>query len=75
MVPDAGWAGVFKDFRYRTLKSWSCERRVIAKAEHLAEGANPRFVVTSLSAEKCPARALYEYLYCARGDLENRIKE
>jgi hypothetical protein len=68
-------ARVFKDFRYRTLKSWSCERRVIAKAEHLAKGANPRFVVTSLSAEKWPARALYEELYCARGDMENRIKE
>jgi hypothetical protein len=68
-------ARVFKDFRYRTLKSWSCERRVIAKAEHLAKGANPRFVVTSLSAEKWPARALYEDLYCARGDMENRIKE
>ena len=68
-------ARVFKDFRYRTLKSWSCERRVIAKAEHLAKGANPRFVVTSLSAEEWPARALYEDLYCARGDMENRIKE
>jgi len=68
-------ARVFKDFRYRTLKSWSCERRVIAKAEHLAKGENPRFVVTSLSAEKWPARALYEDLYCARGDMENRIKE
>jgi hypothetical protein len=68
-------ARVFKDFRYRTLKSWSCERRVIAKAEHLAKGENPRFVVTSLSAEQWPARALYEDLYCARGDMENRIKE
>ena len=62
-------ARVFKDFRYRTLKSWSCERRVIAKAEHLAKGENPRFVVTSLSAEQWPARALYEDLYCARGDM------
>ena len=68
-------ARVFKDFRYRTLKSWSRERRVVAKAEHLAKGANPRFVVTSLSTEKWPARALYEALYCARGDMENRIKE
>jgi len=68
-------ARVFKDFRYRTLKSWSCERRVVAKAEHLAKGENPRFVVTSLSTEKWPARALYEELYCARGDMENRIKE
>ena len=68
-------ARVFKDFRYRTLKSWSCERRVIAKADHLAKGPNPRFVVTSLSSEKWPMRALYEELYCARGDMENRIKE
>jgi hypothetical protein len=68
-------ARVFKDFRYRTLDSWSCERRVVAKAEHLAKGENPRFVVTSLSAEKWQARALYEDLYCARGDMENRIKE
>ena len=68
-------ARVVKDFRYRTLDSWSCERRVIAKAEHLAKGENPRFVVTSLSAEQWPARALYEDLYCARGDMENRIKE
>ena len=68
-------ARVFKDFRYRTLKSWSRERRVVAKAEHLAKGENPRFVVTSLSTEKWPARALYEALYCARGDMENRIKE
>jgi hypothetical protein len=68
-------ARVFKDFHYRTLKSWSCERRVIAKAEHLAKGANPRFVVTSLSTDNWSARALYEDLYCARGDMENRIKE
>jgi hypothetical protein len=68
-------ARVFKDFRYRTLKSWSCERRVIGKAEHLAKGENPRFVVTSLSAETQDARALYEDLYCGRGDMENRIKE
>lgn len=68
-------ARVFKDFRYRTLKSWSCERRVIGKAEHLAKGENPRFVVTSLSLKKLDARALYEDLYCARGDMENRIKE
>ena len=68
-------ARVFKDFRYRTLDSWSCERRVIGKAEHLAKGENPRFVVTSLSMEALDARALYEDLYCARGDMENRIKE
>ncbi len=68
-------ARVFLDFRYRTRKSWSCERRVIGKAEHLAKGENPRFVVTTLSTETHDARALYEDLYCARGDMENRIKE
>ncbi len=45
------------------------------KAEHLPRGANPRFVVTSLGAERIAARALYEEVYCARGDMENRIKE
>ena len=68
-------ARVFKDFRYQTLKSWSCERRVVGKAEHLAKGENPRFVVTSLSKKDWDARSLYEELYCARGDMENRIKE
>ena len=66
---------VFKDFRYRTRDSWTCQRRVVGKAEHLADGANPRFVVTSLSARQYDARALYEDLYCARGEMENRIKE
>lgn len=65
----------FKDFTYRTRKSWSRERRVIGKAEHLEKGSNPRFVVTSLPEERFAARALYEDLYCARGDMENRIKE
>jgi len=68
-------ARVFKDFRYQTRTSWSCERRVIGKAEHLAKGENPRFVVTTLSTEDWDARSLYEDLYCARGDMENRIKE
>ncbi len=68
-------ARVFKDFRYRTQTSWSRSRRVIGKAEHLAKGANPRFVVTSLSAEAYDARSLYEKEYCARGEMENRIKE
>jgi hypothetical protein len=68
-------ARVFAELSYRTLDSWSRERRVIAKAEHLAKGPNPRFVVTSLSAEARPARALYEEDYCARGEMENRIKE
>jgi hypothetical protein len=68
-------ARVFKDFTYRTRKSWSRERRVVGKAEHLAKGSNPRFVVTSLSAEELDARTLYEDMYCARGEMENRIKE
>ena len=68
-------ARVFKDFRYRTRKSWSCERRVVGKAEYLAKGANPRFVVTSIASEQKDARTLYEDFYCARGDMENRIKE
>jgi hypothetical protein len=68
-------ARVFSEFAYRTKKSWSGERRVVAKAEHLEKGANPRFVVTSLSAEQMAAQPLYEELYCARGEMENRIKE
>lgn len=65
----------FSEFEYRTLKSWSRARRVIAKAEHLAGGANPRFVVTSLPVERLAPRELYEDFYCARGEMENRIKE
>jgi hypothetical protein len=68
-------ARVFKDFRYQTRESWTRSRRVIGKAEHLAKGANPRFVVTSLSPEAFEARSLYEEEYCARGEMENRIKE
>jgi hypothetical protein len=68
-------ARVFKEFTYQTRESWSRARRVIAKAEHLEKGSNPRFVVTSLSPEVWEARALYEELYCARGEMENRIKE
>ena len=68
-------ARVFKDFTYQTRESWSRPRRVVGKAEHLAKGANPRFVVTSLSAEDYPAQILYEQEYCGRGDMENRIKE
>jgi hypothetical protein len=68
-------ARVFKDFSYRTQTSWSRERRVVGKAEHLAKGNNPRFVVTSLSAERCAAQPLYEERYCGRGEMENRIKE
>jgi hypothetical protein len=65
----------YLDFDYRTLKSWSRSRRTIGKAEHLPGRANPRFVVTSLSKDDLRARALYEVMYCARGDMENRIKE
>jgi len=68
-------ARVFTEFRYRTLNSWSRPRRVIAKAEHLDKGANPRFVVTNLPGHEAPSRELYEGRYCARGDMENRIKE
>jgi len=68
-------ARIFKEFDYQTRKSWSRSRRVVAKAEHLEKGANPRFVVTSLSAAAWEARRLYEELYCARGEMENRIKE
>jgi len=68
-------ARVFKDFRYETRESWTRERRVIAKAEHLDKGANPRFVVTSIDTQVMDGRTLYERLYCARGDMENRIKE
>jgi len=66
---------IFKSFSYRTLDSWSRSRRVVGKAEHLEHGSNPRFVVTSLSEKEWSARALYEDLYCARGEMENRIKE
>jgi hypothetical protein len=68
-------ARVFKDFRYRTLDTWSRARRVIGKAEYLPGGENPRFVVTSLSKGAWPAQKLYQELYCARGELENRVKE
>jgi Transposase DDE domain group 1 len=68
-------ARVFADFSYRTRKSWSCSRRVVGKAEYLDKGENPRFVVTSLSPQLWPAQKLYEQLYCARGEMENRIKE
>jgi hypothetical protein len=68
-------ARVFKDFRYETRESWSRERRVVAKAEHLDKGANPRFVVTSIDLQVIDGQTLYERLYCARGEMENRIKE
>jgi hypothetical protein len=65
----------FKDFRYATLDSWSRDRRVIGKAEVTGGEANPRFVVTSLTPAEAGARHLYEAIYCARGEMENRIKE
>jgi hypothetical protein len=74
-LAQGGSARRFADFFWRTLDSWSRQRRVVAKAEHLPKGPNPRFVVTSLAAAEIDARSLYEELYCARGDLENRIKE
>jgi hypothetical protein len=68
-------ARIFKEFRYQTRESWGRARRVVAKAEHLQKGSNPRFVVTSLASSEWAAHALYEDLYCARGEMENRIKE
>jgi len=68
-------ARVFRDFLWSTRDSWSRRRRVIGKAEWTRGEANPRFVVTSLKPDRWPARTLYEELYCARGDMENRIKE
>jgi len=68
-------ARVFTEFDYRTRKSWSCSRRVVAKAEFLDKGENPRFIVTSLTADEWAAQHLYEKFYCARGEMENRIKE
>ena len=72
-------ARVFREFGYRAKKTkkggWDSERRVVAKAEYIDGKENPRFVVTSLASEEWAAQALYEQLYCARGDMENRIKE
>src|SRR5450756_816067 len=68
-------ARVFCEFAYRTKKSWSRRRRVIAKAEQIEGKENPRYLVTSLGAQDWPAQKLYEQLYCARGEMENRIKE
>jgi len=68
-------ARLFHEFTYETRETWSRARRVVAKAEHLAKGANPRFIVTSLSTYEIEARELYEQVYCERGEMENRIKE
>jgi len=70
---------MFTEFSYKTRRrkkgGWDRERRVVAKAEHIDGKENPRFVVTSLKAERWAAQALYEDFYCARGEMENRIKE
>jgi Transposase DDE domain group 1 len=68
-------ARFFKEFTYRTRRSWSRRRRVVGKAEFTKDEANPRFVVTSLTRADCKPKYLYEKVYCARGDMENRIKE
>jgi hypothetical protein len=65
----------FKDFTWSTLDSWSRNRRVVGKAELTGGDANPRFVVTSLKPSEVAAQHLYEVIYCARGEMENRIKE
>jgi Transposase DDE domain group 1 len=66
---------IFKELTYRTRKTWSSERRVVAKAEATPKGQNPRFIVTSLPVEEIDGKTLYEDVYCARGEMENRIKE
>lgn len=68
-------ARVFKELECRTRKSWSRSRRVVAKAEQLEKGANPRFIVTSIAARQSQDQELYEKVYCHRGEMENRIKE
>ncbi len=76
-----GWARTrratrrYTEWRYQTLNSWSRSRRVIAKAEYLDKGENPRFVVPSLGRSRYAPREVYEGLYCPRGEMENRIKE
>ena len=65
----------FKEFTWTTRRSWSRTRRVVAKAEFTSGEANPRFVVTSLKRAECRPKYLYEKVYCARGEMENRIKE
>jgi hypothetical protein len=65
----------YTNLRYRTQDTWSRSRRVIAKAEYLDKGENPRFLVTSLTRDRCSAAQIYEKLYCPRGEMENRIKE
>jgi hypothetical protein len=68
-------ARVFRDFLWSTKETWSRHRRVVAEAEWTRGEANPRFLVTSLKPDRWAGQALYEDLYCARGEMENRIKE
>ena len=69
-------ARIFVEFEHETLTgTWSKKRRVVAKAEYIDGKSNPRFIVTSLDSERWEKQKLYEELYCARGDMENRIKE
>jgi hypothetical protein len=68
-------ARYFKDLMWQTRTSWNRQRRVVAKAEFTKDAANPRFIVTSLARSECKAQYLYEKVYCARGEMENRIKE
>jgi len=68
-------ARVFADFRYRTRKSWSADRRIIDKAEHTNGGTNPRFIVTNIDAALGGSRFLYEAVYCQRAEMENRLME
>jgi hypothetical protein len=70
-----GSVRVYQELRYQTRTSWSKKRRVVAKAEILPGKQNPRFIVTSLGSDYAGAAVLYEVGYCARGDMENRIKE
>lgn len=68
-------SGSYAQWSHSTRETWSRERRVIGKAEITVRGENPRFVVTSLPSEQVDAQTLYERIYCARGEMENRIKE
>ena len=65
----------YGELEYSTLNSWSRSRRVVVRAEHSRHGDNPRFIVTSMSEQEIDGKKLYEEVYCARGDMENRIKE
>src|SRR5262245_63233580 len=67
-VTTAKPARIFKELDYRTVDSWSRSRRVVAKAEHLEKGSNPRFIVTSLPTEQIGGQELYETIYCQRGE-------